>query len=680
MEINADGSIRQRNIVSDDTVFVNSESMKRLAGIVSKPPVPSEEASVGTSGVEATAAGPSETSSMTTTDDLASSSDETIIGIPPPPEIKRKPGPASETMYYESMEAKSGKFEKLPEKPETYKYKKASKLLGTPKIIPRIQPKAGDIVFGMYKSLIHFWVKGEVLEVIRNEMTNQTEFVVHFEPTRNGIPTGGDDGEGTERRIRQLCLKEMAVNHPCPFILPVGTRIIAKFKDEVLMDPEVDGQYFAGIVAEPPKEMTQMRYLIFFDDGYAQYVHPDDVLLVCESSKLVWNDIYPDAYDFIKEYVTKWPNWPMVKLHLGCIIATEWNGTWLPARILKLDNCLAFARFENDQREEWIYRGSTRFRPIYKLMEKQHELQKENSSKENKIPRHDHDQYRNRNMPPVEYKCGEDADGGISNILKTKGARKSTGRVPYYEELMMFTGNTKEHINMLDPDLCIEYQGSLAKIKISEDAPKPKDFAPHECSSSCVIDYAPSKELSKKSPLAIPFFFGWNREVCSKPRHMVAYRTPCGKRLRDVDELAEYLDLTDCNLSIDQFCFDYDVDCLNQFVPARALVNLPDISYGKEGAPVQCINSIDFETLPFMDYVAERVLAPGVSVPQDENFLVCCDCTDNCEDKSKCQCWQLTMQGIAFTKLNDETNPIHGYDHRRLRDHVVSGIYECNSR
>ena len=35
--------------------------------------------------------------------------------------------------------------------------------------------------------------------------------------------------------------------------------------------------YYAGIIAETPKFLNEYRYLIFFDDGYAQYCTHDQV-------------------------------------------------------------------------------------------------------------------------------------------------------------------------------------------------------------------------------------------------------------------------------------------------------------------------------------------------------------------------------------------------------------------
>lgn len=106
-----------------------------------------------------------------------------------------------------------------------------------------------------------------------------------------------------------------------------------------------------------------------------------------------------------------------------------------------------------------------------------------------------------------------------------------------------------------------------------------------------------------------------------------------------------------------------------------------DISYGKEGAPVECINSLDYDTLPFMEYTPRRQVGCGVTINTQKEFLLCCDCTDNCQDKLKCACWKLTHEGVTFTALNKLAGvPYKGYDNRRLYDHIVSGIYECNSQ
>ncbi|CAL8125083.1 unnamed protein product [Orchesella dallaii] len=656
VDISADGTTRRRNRDNDFEKFVNSETLRRFNNrkLIKTGAVPTqvedgqnEQQGQSEAAVEFDVLN----NSITSTADL------------------RKPGPASKTGYYDALDAmRQNPFQPKVKRPAGLEPAKRFVLLPTPSIIPRVKPKKGDYVYAMNRSLLNYWLLGEVEEIVDNEATKKHEYVVHYEPTKKGklVQPRGVLVEGSVRMMRQLTLLEMAYNIPCPFVLPVGTRIIAKFKDELNNDPETDGQYYAGIVAEPPKPTTINRYLIFFDDGYAQYVSIDEVLLVCESSREVWKDIHPDSYDFMKEYITRYPDWPMVRLPEKCLVSTEWNGKWLIARVIKIDCSLARVKFENDGREEWIYRGSPRFQPIFNHKKKVHS----GSS----IPRHDPGQYQNLNAPTIVYN---------NNVIpERKTARKSTGRYQFNDH-SVFSGLTHDHINMEDPDICIEFQGTVTKLKLPKDAPQPADFVPHTCNPTCVIDYTQSMEFNKLSPLAIPLHLGWSREATLTPRHEIYYRAPCGRRIKNYDELNAYLEKTDSNIPVDFFTFEYALDCLQQFEPARTFITLKDISYGKEARPIQCVNSVDYEHLAYVEYIPNRIPGPGVNINLNDEFLACCDCTDNCQDKSKCACWKLTESGICFTNENlnyTDGDSIQGYRNRRLGDHIVTGIYECNSK
>lgn len=48
-------------------------------------------------------------------------------------------------------------------------------------------------------------------------------------------------------------------------------------------------------------------YLVFFDDGYAQYCKLDEIQLVYHTSPNVWEDVYVDSREFIKEYLQQYP-------------------------------------------------------------------------------------------------------------------------------------------------------------------------------------------------------------------------------------------------------------------------------------------------------------------------------------------------------------------------------------
>lgn len=108
--------------------------------------------------------------------------------------------------------------------------------------------------------------------------------------------------------------------------LSVGIRVIAQFQ----MDPtnNLRSTFFPGIIAEPLQAYNRWRYLVFFDDGYAQYVTPDNIRLICTPSPNVWVDVYPGSASFIKSYLEQYKTRPMVQVKRGQRMITEWNSEW----------------------------------------------------------------------------------------------------------------------------------------------------------------------------------------------------------------------------------------------------------------------------------------------------------------------------------------------------------------
>ncbi|XP_051496937.1 histone-lysine N-methyltransferase SETDB1 isoform X3 [Apus apus] len=150
--------------------------------------------------------------------------------------------------------------------------------------------------------------------------------------------------------------------HPSPEQPCVGSRVVAKYKDgnQVWL--------YAGIVAETPNVKNKDRFLIFFDDGYASYVKEWELYPVCRPLKKTWEDIEDvSCRDFIEEYITAYPNRPMVLLKSGQLIKTEWEGTWWKSRVEEVDGSLVKILFLDDKRCEWIYRGSTRLEPMFSM-------------------------------------------------------------------------------------------------------------------------------------------------------------------------------------------------------------------------------------------------------------------------------------------------------------------------
>ena len=69
-----------------------------------------------------------------------------------------------------------------------------------------------------------------------------------------------------------------------------------------------------------------------------------------------------------------------------------------------------------------------------------------------------------------------------------------------------------------------------------------------------------------------------------------------------------------------------------------------DITFGAENVQVSSVNSIDSSNPPIVFYTTKYIPQKSVDINTEPEFLVCCDCTDDCQDKTKCQCWQLTIK------------------------------------
>ena len=139
-------------------------------------------------------------------------------------------------------------------------------------------------------------------------------------------------------------------------------------------------------------------------------------------------------------------------------------------------------------------------------------------------------------------------------------------------------------------------------------------------------------------PLLIPVALGWERQISRHKlagRRKVFYLAPCGKRLRSLEEVHRYLRTTKSAMEIDFFNFDWWLHVLNEFKPAREFCTIKDLSYGKENVPVSCVNSIDRNYPEYVEYSTVRLPQKNVVINTDPDFLTCCDCIDDCRDKTK---------------------------------------------
>ncbi|XP_067285746.1 histone-lysine N-methyltransferase SETDB1-A-like isoform X2 [Pseudorasbora parva] len=211
----------------------------------------------------------------------------------------------------------------------------------------------------------------------------------------------------------------------------------------------------------------------------------------------------------------------------------------------------------------------------------------------------------------------------------------------------------------------------------------------HRCCPVCLDGVRPSQDSMHRgqNPLLIPLLFKFRRMtarrlVNGKVFSHIFYCSPCGRTLCDMQEVQEYMFETRCNfLFLEMFCMDQFV-LVNRTQPPSTSTGQPhlylsDISEGREVLPVPCINEVDNTPAPNVTYTKHRIPAPDVSINTSLDFLIGCDCTDGCWDRSKCACYQLTIEATSLCS-GGPVDVSAGYTHKRLPTSLPTGVYECN--
>ncbi|XP_071476179.1 histone-lysine N-methyltransferase SETDB1-like [Diadema antillarum] len=518
-------------------------------------------------------------------------------------------------------------------------------------------------------------------------------------------------------RKRLLSSKFLACISPSkPGDLAVGIRVVASY---VVEDGSKTKGMYAGIIAEVPMKTNRGRYLVFFDDGYAQYLSCDQIHIVYHSSACVWADVDQFSRDFIREYLDRYPERPMVNLKTGQIVTTEWNGKWWNARVLEVQGSLANMLFEAAESRtaetEWIYRGSTRLKPLHELQKslalsvgsgptteqlRQNkpyvEITKVHSDHilpEQQIPQPRPAMLGQLNAGSSNYlysnllkQCAkkstaersrrddlsDDSDGELKKRKKKKKNRHRERRKDRYEEDKTFEPRM---------DSALEWGTKVERVK----------YMPHVCNPTCTSRTLPSniKEATKNvNPLHWPMTFGFVRENYKQRGHInrryVVYRGPCGKSLCSYEDILQYLRETKTDvLSVDRFSFDQFVHISTNIRRSRLnyrfyYMQMEDLSNGVEPVPISCVNECDTSVPPPLKYMTERQAVRGSKINTDINFLVGCDCVDDCATND-CACRKLTIEATAANP-EGTTRPDAGYKNRLLYEQLQTGIYECNDR
>lgn len=236
--------------------------------------------------------------------------------------------------------------------------------------LERPELKLNENVYAVRGNILTAWKKASVVEIVPGV---DVKYKLRLESLK--------DGQCISSQFKLLSAKFLAYSYAASVRLPVGIRIIAIYNDHQQNDrsesPQQGGEYYSGIIAEPPKAMNKHRYLVFFDDGYASYVKHQDIRVVCRQTESngngagVWDDIHQNSREFIRKYLMQYPERPMVRLMQGQTVRTEMQGSWWYTKVETVDASLVKLIFHVDGRREYVYRGSTRLEPLYLEMQQQ---------------------------------------------------------------------------------------------------------------------------------------------------------------------------------------------------------------------------------------------------------------------------------------------------------------------
>ncbi|XP_049502843.1 histone-lysine N-methyltransferase SETDB2 isoform X1 [Panthera uncia] len=205
-------------------------------------------------------------------------------------------------------------------------------------------------------------------------------------------------------------------------------------------------------------------------------------------------------------------------------------------------------------------------------------------------------------------------------------------------------------------------------------------YQSHDCSRTCLMKMPLT--FKGENPLQLPIKCHFQRRHAKTNSHSsalhVSYRTPCGRSLRNVEEVFRYLLETECNfLFTDNFSFNTYVQLTRNYPKQEEIVSDVDISNGVESVPISFCNEIDNRKLPQFKY--RRTMWPRAYYLNSFSnmFTDSCDCSEGCIDITKCACLQLTARNAKTCPLS--SNKITtGYKYKRLQRQIPTGIYECS--
>ncbi|XP_070265183.1 histone-lysine N-methyltransferase SETDB2 isoform X4 [Myotis yumanensis] len=205
-------------------------------------------------------------------------------------------------------------------------------------------------------------------------------------------------------------------------------------------------------------------------------------------------------------------------------------------------------------------------------------------------------------------------------------------------------------------------------------------YKSHDCSGTCLMKMLLT--FKGENPLQLPITCHFQRRHAKTNSHSsalhVSYKTPCGRSLRNMEEVFRYLLETECNfLFTDNFSFNTYVQLTRNYPKQEEIVSVLDISNGVELVPISFCNEIDSRKLPHFKY--RKTMWPRAYYLNSFSnmFTDSCDCSEGCIDITKCACLQMTARNAEIYSLSRDKTAV-GYKYKRLQRHIPTGIYECS--
>uniref|UniRef100_A0A8C3SR45 Histone-lysine N-methyltransferase SETDB2 n=1 Tax=Chelydra serpentina TaxID=8475 RepID=A0A8C3SR45_CHESE len=234
---------------------------------------------------------------------------------------------------------------------------------------------------------------------------------------------------------------------------------------------------------------------------------------------------------------------------------------------------------------------------------------------------------------------------------------EGTVQIIIYFFVILNRMEAKEKSHSGNEDICSE----------TKELPLKLCYQNHDCSNVCLAN-RPLNSYKGENPLKIPILCHFQRrhakaDSLSKSLD-VNYKAPCGRSLRNFQDVQSYLLETECNfLFVDHFSFNTYVQLGRNTLNREALVFDFDISNGAESVPISFCNEVDSARLPYFKYRKASWPRGYYLNNFSSMFLDSCDCTDGC---------------CSENSASPSTRASCGYRYKRLDGPVPSGIYECN--